>query len=144
MKVKRPISQIGNTMKSQMLEMGIVSKCVEHLRRNAPPITSVLVKADDPFWKEFVSKASLRYILRTLAGLAVDHSPTQLLISEQCIPILHQMEQVSSDEHVGSLAEAVLEAMAGCDKAEEKVSDLSLEMYCMIGNNAGNSTQTQC
>ena len=131
-KVKRPISQIGNTMKSQMLEMGIVSKCVEHLRRNAPPITSVLVKADDPFWKEFVSKASLRYILRTLAGLAVDHSPTQLLISEQCIPILHQMEQVSSDEHVGSLAEAVLEAMAGCDKAEEKVSDLSLEMYLMI------------
>ena len=53
-------------MKSQMLEMGIVAKCVDHLRRNAPPITSVLVKADDPFWKEFVSKASLRYILRTL------------------------------------------------------------------------------
>ena len=109
-------------MKSQMLEMGIVAKCVDHLRRNAPPITSVLVKADDPFWKEFVSKASLRYILRIVAGLAVDHSPTQLLISEQCIPILHQMEQVSSDEHVGSLAEAVLEAMAGCDKAEEKAS----------------------
>ena len=43
--------QIGNTMKSQMLEMGIVAKCVQHLRRNAPPITSVLVKADDPFWK---------------------------------------------------------------------------------------------
>ena len=38
-------------MKSQMLEMGIVAKCVQHLRRNAPPITSVLVKADDPFWK---------------------------------------------------------------------------------------------
>ena len=101
--------------------------------------------------KEFVSKASLRYILRTLAGLAVDHAPTQLLISEQCIPILHQTEQassmlchslnlslvdikttlkntnikqVSSDEHVGSLAEAVLEAMAGCDKAEEKASQI--------------------
>ena len=80
-------------MKSQMLEMGIVAKCVEHLRRNAPPITSVLVKADDPFWKEFVSKASLRYILRTLAGLAVDHEPTQLLVCEHCIPILHQTEQ---------------------------------------------------
>jgi E3 ubiquitin-protein ligase UBR4 len=92
-------------------------------QKNAPPITSVLVKADDPFWKDFVIKASLRYILRTMAGLAVDHSPTQLLISDKCIPILHQMEQVSSDEHVGSLAEAVLEAMAGCPQAEDKVKE---------------------
>lgn len=31
------------------------------------------------------------------------------------------MEQVSSEEHVGSLAEAVLEAMQGCPEAEDKV-----------------------
>ncbi len=32
------------------------------------------------------------------------------------------MEQVSSEEHVGSLAEAVLEALRGCPAAEAKVA----------------------
>lgn len=84
-------------------------------------MTSVLMKTDDPHWKEFVTKPSLKYILQILSGLAQGHSRTQMLIAEHCIPILHQMEQVSSDEHVGSLAEGVLEAMKGCSEAEEKV-----------------------
>ena len=73
----------------------------------------MLVRADDPDWKEFVGKPSLKYILRALAGLAEKHAPTQLAVSEASIPILHHMEQVSSDEHIGSLAEAVLESL-GC------------------------------
>ena len=42
-------------------------------------------------------------------------------MSEHCIPILHQIEQVSSDEHVGSLAEAVLEAIRGHPEVDVKV-----------------------
>ena len=84
-------------------------------------MTSVLMKTDDPHWKEFVTKPSLKYLLQILSGLAQGHSRTQMLIAEHCIPILHQMEQVSSDEHVGSLAEGVLEAMKGCEEAEQKV-----------------------
>ncbi len=34
------------------------------------------------------------------------------------------MEQVSSEEHVGSLAEAVLEAMQGCEEAEAKIKEV--------------------
>lgn len=35
----------------------------------------------------------------------------QLAVSTDCIPIIHRLEQVSSDEHVGSLAENLLEAL---------------------------------
>lgn len=35
----------------------------------------------------------------------------QLAVSTECIPIIHRLEQVSSDEHVGSLAENLLEAL---------------------------------
>ena len=115
-------NQIGNTMKDQMIELEIVQKCIRYLKENAPPMTSVLMRQDDAFWKEFLTKHSLRYILRALSGLATEHVPTQMLIAEdRCIQVLHQMEQVSSDEHVGSLAEAVLEGLKGCKEAEEKV-----------------------
>ena len=84
-------------------------------------MSSVVLKSDDHEWKEYVTKPALRFILRALAGLSVKHSPTQLAVSEHCIPILHQIEQVSSDEHVGSLAEAVLEAIRGHPEVDEKV-----------------------
>jgi hypothetical protein len=89
---------------------------------NAPAIMpSVVLKSDDLQWKDYVTKPALRFILRALAGLSVKHSPTQLAVSEHCIQILHQIEQVSSDEHVGSLAEAVLEAIRGHPEVEDKV-----------------------
>ena len=61
----------------------------------------MLVRVDDPDWKEFVSKPSLKFVLRALAGLAEKHPPTQLAVAESSITILHHMEQVSSDEHIG-------------------------------------------
>jgi E3 ubiquitin-protein ligase UBR4 len=58
-------------------------------------LPSVVVKSDDQQWKEFVTKPSLRFILRALTGLSVKHSPTQLAVSDSCVPILHQIEQVT-------------------------------------------------
>ena len=66
----------------------------------------------------------MKYVLRALAGLATKHPPTQLALARECIPILHQMEQVSTDEHVGSLAEAVLESLKGQPEAEAKVKEV--------------------
>ena len=107
-------NEIGNTMKAQMNKMGIIDKCIKFLSTNAPTVETVLMlKADDAFWKEFVSKPALKYVLRALTGLATKHAPTQLALANECIPILHQMEQVSTDEHVGSLAESVLESLKG-------------------------------
>ena len=69
------------------------------------------MKTDNPAWKEFSMKPSIKYILRALAGLADTHSPTQEAIAHSVINELHLLEQMSSDEHLGSLAEAVLEAV---------------------------------
>ena len=66
-------------------------------------------------------KPSVKYILRGLAGLAADHGNTQVILADTVISQLHLMEQMSSDEHLGSLAEAVLEALRSHPGAGEKV-----------------------
>ena len=66
-------------------------------------------------------KPSIKYILRGLAGLAAEHDKTQEMIADTVISQLHLMEQMSSDEHLGSLAEAVLEALKDHPEAGEKV-----------------------
>jgi len=40
------------------------------------------------------------------------------------LPVLHNLEQVSSDEHVGSLAENLLEALKENEKVSAKVSSV--------------------
>jgi hypothetical protein len=52
-------------------------------------------------------------VLRLLTGLAHSHVTTQLALAADSIPLFHHLEQISSDEHVGSLAENLLEAMRG-------------------------------
>ena len=106
-------NDIGNTMKAELVQLGIVKRCLDYLAENAPRAKTILVRVDDPDWKEFVGKPSLKFVLRALAGLAEKHPPTQLAVAEDSITILHHMEQVSSDEHIGSLAEAVLESLRG-------------------------------
>lgn len=51
-------------------------------------------------------------------------TPIQKLISAKCVPILHKMEQVSSDKHVGTLAENLLEALKDDSEAAQKVSTI--------------------
>ena len=91
---------------------------------HAPPVKATLSRTDSDDWKEFISKPSLKYILRFLAGLASDHEPTQLAVSVDCIPIIHRLEQVSSDEHVGSLAENLLEALKSHPKVASRIEEV--------------------
>ena len=112
---------LGNTMKDELVRLGIVSLCTNYIKQNSPPTKQVLPRTDDPAWKEFAMKPSVKYILRGLAGLAADHPETQTLLANTIISQLHLMEQMSSDEHLGSLAEAVLEALKGHKEAGEKV-----------------------
>ena len=46
----------------------------------------------------------------------------QHLIAEKCVPILHKLEQVSSDKHVGTLAENLLDALRDDPAAAQKVA----------------------
>jgi len=48
-------------------------------------------------------------------------------IGQVILPILHNLEQVSSDEHVGSLAENLLEALKENEKVSAKVGLVFIE-----------------
>lgn len=45
---------------------------------HAPPVKPSLLMSDSDEWKEYISKPSLKYILRFLTGLASQHEATQV------------------------------------------------------------------
>ncbi|KAG5896473.1 hypothetical protein JTB14_005854 [Gonioctena quinquepunctata] len=103
---------IGNTLKDYIISLDIVKNALEYITMHAPCVKPTLLRVDSDELKDFISKPALKYILRFLTGLAHSHEKTQLAIaSAETIPIIHRLEQVSSDEHVGSLAENLLEAL---------------------------------
>ncbi|ALC38729.1 poe [Drosophila busckii] len=103
---------IGGTLKDYIVGLGIVERALAYITEHAPCVKPTLLRTDSDELKEFISRPSLKYILRFLTGLANHHEATQLAISKDIIPIIHRLEQVSSDEHVGSLAENLLEALS--------------------------------
>lgn len=102
---------IGNTLKDHIISLDVVSDALEYIVMHAPSVKPTLLKTDSDELKEFISKPALKYILRFLTGLAQEHEKTQMAVAEDVIPIIHCLEQVSSDEHVGTLAENLLEAL---------------------------------
>lgn len=107
---------IGGILKDYIMGLGIVDKAVNYIVKHSPTNRLILLpfasSLDSDELKIFISKPSLKYILQFLSGLASKHEKTQLAVAKDLIPIIHQLEQVSSDEHVGSLAENLLEALS--------------------------------
>ncbi|XP_061716898.1 protein purity of essence isoform X2 [Cydia pomonella] len=116
-------NSIGGTLKDYLISLGVVRDALEYIVTNAPCVKPTLVCNDSDELKEFISRPALRYILRFLTGLAADHEPTQMLVCEKVIPIVHRLEQVSSGEHVGSLAENLLEALKSQPQCAAKVQE---------------------
>lgn len=115
---------IGNTLKDYIVSLRIVRDAVEYITMHAPCVKPTLLRTDSDELKEFISKPALKYILRFLTGLACNHEKTQLEIAEaDTIPIIHRLEQVSSDEHVGSLAENLLEALRTNPTVATRIED---------------------
>lgn len=110
----------GNHLKDFLVSESIISNCTKYLNTHAPPLKSSLLATSEE-WKRFTSKPALKYVLRILGGLSRSHSATQVLIARDCIPIVHGLEQVSSDARVGSLAENLLEAIKQHPSAAEKI-----------------------
>ena len=102
---------MGNQLKDMFVEAGVVERALAYLQQHAPPGKKALLNTNDEQWKSFLARPALNYVLRVLAGLATKHEPTQLAVAAESIPIIHRLEQVSSDQHVGSLAENLLEAL---------------------------------
>ncbi|XP_052869267.1 protein purity of essence [Anopheles cruzii] len=117
-------NSIGGTLKDYIMGLGIVDRALEYIRSHAPCVKPTLLRTDSDELKEFISRASLKYILRALTGLATKHEATQLAVAKDIIPIIHRLEQVSSDEHVGSLAENLLEALCTEPATAKRVQEV--------------------
>ncbi|XP_067624888.1 protein purity of essence isoform X2 [Eurosta solidaginis] len=115
---------IGGTLKDYIVGLGIVERAIAYIIKHAPCVKPTLLRTDSDELKEFISRPSLKYILRFLTGLASKHEATQLAISKDIIPIIHRLEQVSSDEHVGSLAENLLEALCTDEATATRVQEV--------------------
>lgn len=115
---------IGGTLKDYIMGLGIVERAVNYINIYAPNVQPALLRTESDEMKEFISKPSLKYILRFLTGLVNKHEPTQLAVAKDIIPIIHRLEQISSDEHVGSLAENLLEALCTDENTAKRVQEV--------------------
>lgn len=117
-------NSIGGTLKDYIVGLGIVDASLHYITCHAPCVKPTLLRTDSDELKEFLSRPSLKYILRFLTGLTTKHEATQLAIAKDIIPIIHRLEQVSSDEHVGSLAENLLEALCTDAQTATRVQEV--------------------
>ena len=77
----------------------------------APPISYFTsTSVDSPEWQHCLSLPSVSYVLRMLAGLCKQHAETQVA-AISAVEKVHLLEQVSTEKHLGTLAENVLETM---------------------------------
>ncbi|XP_052222057.1 E3 ubiquitin-protein ligase UBR4-like isoform X2 [Dreissena polymorpha] len=113
----------GVRLKDMIVEQGLVQMSLDYIMKNAPEIKTLLA-TDSELWKDFLSKPSLNYVLRFLTGICDGHENTQLLLGNHLIPILHKLEQVSSDKHIGTLAENFMETLKKSSVVAGKIEEV--------------------
>ncbi|EJW88782.1 hypothetical protein WUBG_00304 [Wuchereria bancrofti] len=118
-------SASGRILKKKMMDAGLITDACRYLAENHPPIFNVSVMG--PEWKYFLSKPSLKYVLKLMAGMARAHKPSQEAIAENSLPILHRLEQISSAEHIGTLAENVMEELKKNDQVAVQIEKVRQE-----------------
>ncbi|KAM5132251.1 E3 ubiquitin-protein ligase UBR4 [Mantella aurantiaca] len=107
----------GHQLKDLILQKGITQNALDYMKKHIPSAKNL----DADIWKKFLSRPALPFILRLLRGLATQHPPTQALIGTDSITSLHKLEQVSSDEGIGTLAENLLEALRENPDVNKKI-----------------------
>uniref|UniRef100_A0A8D2L812 Ubiquitin protein ligase E3 component n-recognin 4 n=1 Tax=Varanus komodoensis TaxID=61221 RepID=A0A8D2L812_VARKO len=107
----------GHLLKDLILQRGITQSALDYMRKHIPSAKNL----DADVWKKFLSRPALPFILRLLRGLATQHPGTQVLIGNDSISNLHKLEQVSSDEGIGTLAENLLEALREHPDVNKKI-----------------------
>uniref|UniRef100_A0A4X2KYM1 UBR-type domain-containing protein n=1 Tax=Vombatus ursinus TaxID=29139 RepID=A0A4X2KYM1_VOMUR len=107
----------GHQLKDLILQKGITQSALDYMKKHIPSAKNL----DADIWKKFLSRPALPFILRLLRGLAIQHPSTQVLIGTDSITNLHKLEQVSSDEGIGTLAENLLEALREHPEVNKKI-----------------------
>lgn len=121
------LTPLGDTLKDHIVSLNVVEKATNYLLDHAPmksPSLGGNSGTDQDDWKDFVSKPALKYVLYLLTGLSFSHERTQLAVAERCIPVIHRLEQVCSDEHVGTAAELLLEALMTNPQVAKQIKDV--------------------
>ncbi|XP_060573171.1 E3 ubiquitin-protein ligase UBR4-like [Ruditapes philippinarum] len=113
----------GVKLKDMIVEQGLVKMALDYILAHAPEVKTLLA-TDSDIWKDFLTKPSLSYILRLMTGICDGHEPTQLELGNHLIPILHKLEQVSSDKHIGTLAENFMEALRKNPTVAAKIEEV--------------------
>ncbi|XP_078604123.1 E3 ubiquitin-protein ligase UBR4-like isoform X2 [Branchiostoma floridae x Branchiostoma japonicum] len=109
----------GERLKDLMIKHGVVKLAIDYITCHAPSSANL----DSESWKEFIARPALPFILRMLTGQSQGHPQTQLLVGDACILVFHCLEQVSSKERVGSLAENLMEALRENDQVASQIED---------------------
>lgn len=121
------VSKYGTKLKNDLINVGFVSTATNYLTQKCPPLYKVGSTIDSPDWKEFLSRPSLKYVLRMLTGFCKNHEACQLLVAEECIPVIHRLEPVSSEERVGTLAENLMEVLKANEQVAKKIEEVRQE-----------------
>ncbi|KAK5969493.1 hypothetical protein GCK32_006966 [Trichostrongylus colubriformis] len=95
-------------LKQLILDSGVLSKACSHLVSNHPPLYSATESQE---WKAFLLRPSLKLMLSFMHGMARSHEASQRALAEKTLHILHRLEQVASDNSIGTMAENVVEAL---------------------------------
>lgn len=101
-------STYGIRLKQKILDSGIHESTCLYLMTDVP---NLYAPTESPEWKVYLSRPSLKLILTLLAGLARGHQASQKEIGKTTLRLLHRLEQVASDNSIGTLAENVIEAL---------------------------------
>ncbi|CAB3410872.1 unnamed protein product [Caenorhabditis bovis] len=117
-------SERGKSLKQKILDSGVVNTTCDYLVSNHPPLYSPTESND---WKQFLMKPSLKMMLTLLQGLAKNHQPSQVAIAAKSLPLLHRLEQVASENSIGTLAENVMDALKEDRDVAKKIEAVRLE-----------------
>lgn len=114
----------GNELKTKIVSSEVLSEACAYLLNSHPPLYSATESQE---WKSFLMKPSLRLMLTFMYSMAKSHVPSQNALSEQSLPLLHRLEQVASDNSIGTLAENVMEALKENEQVAKKIEAVRLE-----------------
>ncbi|XP_042440937.1 auxin transport protein BIG-like [Zingiber officinale] len=105
-------SSCGERLKDIILEKGIISLAVEHLRENFAIMGQAGFRSSAE-WTSNLKLPSVPLILSMLRGLSRGHLPTQRCIDDEGIlPLLHALERVPGENEIGARAENLLDTLA--------------------------------
>ncbi|KAI5072138.1 hypothetical protein GOP47_0012244 [Adiantum capillus-veneris] len=103
----------GEKLKGIIMEKGIITECIQHLRRAFAVFESASDYKATVEWAQSLELPSIPIILSILKGLSSGHKMTQKSLKEGgVLPLLHALEGVPGESEIGVRAENLMDALA--------------------------------